>query len=628
MDVAERFPPLPPKGSGLIEFISCIGVLALQRFTEWYTPLWRTLHAYFHDYLAFVQRQTGVGRGQPLFVFTAFWGVFWGTWLVSSLSYILLVLSFRLIVHTVVGFAFGLVGFLRSVRAVFADAGGWFEPVGGHLAPILRVLATPAADTIAFNRAVAEEIPLRQNPTPVVDLSTTRTEYDARGPYVKTTFNGIEMIVRLNAPTLTKTSPPSPIETGGKEAVLVSSVRPQKAQLPASQISILLDGVHHGWAVRYNETTLLLTRHQLEQMLGFAGSITLSRGEKQIPLKKLQPTGKFPHGSDYAGLSVESGLFSALQASVAKHALPMSGPFELFTYDDAQQTALCLGKMERSEDSNLIFVHNAWSRKGTSGAGIWQNSKLVGVHTGSNASATENYATSITYVDTYLNPNTTVNESFHADGNHSRDVLSEDLLQRLQREEFSHRANRNSELATIMDDLTSEIQERRYQESIFHRDQIEDMLERSKLDDLTQNEIKSYLYGQSGTRGMSKKNAKKYGHNESDIKEESLLSSETLSSPKAKPSSKGSKRSVTPPQSAPALEKPKTPSSTPSEMETLIEGIMERSLKKHLPSQPQTEALSSSSTHSSSNKGSLYDPQLAASLASEKASKKRSKTTR
>lgn len=467
----------------------------------------------------------------------------------------------------------------------------------------------------------------------MIDLSTTPVLYDANwGPYVRSTVNGIEMVIRLN-PLSHVTSSSPPFESGGKEAVLLASVTPVPANPPSSQVSILLNGKHHGWATRIGPNVLLTTLHQFEQIQQFAGPVYMARGGKQIPLRKdgqaLKTIGRFPTSSDQIAVHVDASAFSAIGTTVAKRGAPISGQFQMFTHNDTNETVLCVGTMQRSEASNLIFVHNGWSKPGTSGAPVWQNDRIVAVHTGSNAQATENYATSVTYVDKYLDPLVKTNESFHADGNHSRDLISEDLVDRLLKEEFSHRNARNMDAAIALDDLSSEIQERRYNGSLYAREQVDEYLKRSQLDDLTQKEIKDYLYGQSGTRGMSKKNFKKFGIQESDIKGDSQLSSATTSSlKKEKSTPKDSKPLVEPARSEPVPERPRAPSLTASDIKKLVTDAIQESLAKPSPTPPRTETPPPSSAPSSSSTGGLHRPEIAASLVSEKASKQHYRSTR
>lgn len=553
-------------------------------------------------------------------------GVGFISWSIANLLYKLCVLVGRVVIHSLVAVGFTVVRGFQLLRRLCHEIRDSLDFDAGALAPLLRSARVPVRDTIAYNRAISEAIPLLPQPAPVIDLSTSVVQYDALlGPHARITVNGIETVVRLN-PLNHAVSLSPPIETGGKEAVLLSSVTPQPAQPPSSQVSITLGGKHHGWAVRIDSKTLLTTKHQLDQVLTYAGTVCMERGGKQIPLdrSKLHPVGRFPSSSDQAAFSLEPGTFSAIGVTVAKRAAPISGQFQLFTHNDMAQSVLCVGTMQRSEGSNLIFVHNGWSKPGTSGAPIWQGDRVVAIHTGSNAQATENYATSMTYVDQYLNPLADVKESFYADGNHSRDLASEKLVERLLKEEFSHRNARNMELATVLDDLSSEIQERRYNGSLYARDQVEDLLQRSKLDDLTQDEIKTYLYGQSGTRGMSKKNLKKFGVLESDIKGDSRLSSAATSSSKAAtPTPKDSKPLVEPAPSEPVPERPRAPSLTVSDIKKLITEAIQESLAKPSPTPPPTETLMQSSAPSSSSTGGLHRPEIAASMVSEKASKKR-----
>lgn len=501
---------------------------------------------------------------------------------------------------------------------------------------------TPITEARAFHHALSVAKEPTRSVTEIV-LEHGRIAFDTDGPYYPANINGQEVVIRLNPnvivamTSLTKPVPPAN-ETAGKEAALTTSRAPREAAMPPSQLMVKYEGRVIGFATRIGPDTLLLTQHEIDTMRACTGPLFLATANAEIPLSKIEQTGDFPNGSDLAAIKLGTGFFSALSCKVATLSVPVQGPATIHTLDDLGRPVLAWGALERDPAHSGILRHTCWTKPGTSGAPVWQNGRIVAVHTGTNPDKTTNLATSTRYVSAYLGLGE--KETYWADDSYDRDDNRDHLIEQVEELERKYRFGDSKDLglAEEADALWTDIRDSRYQEIITSKEEMVERLERLNAGTALQHEIMERLYGQAGTRNMSKKNARKYGLETGDIKGPSTSTSATTLGKMGKSTLKGvaSKSSaVLPPSEAPKTEEKVASLPTTAQIDAMVAAAVSKALmeKQSTPSDKPSSSVSRpaepapSSPHSSIKPKGLYRPQVADSILSRKASKGPSKTT-
>lgn len=350
--------------------------------------------------------------------------------------------------------------------------------------------------------------------------------YDRDGAYAPVEINGVKTNIRvmptkINELRLAAAAVLPPIETAGKEAALVSSLRPKHAAFPKGQLSISLDGKHLCFAIRADAKTLITVRHGADQFTNFAGTVTLELDNKLVVVTKWHPTGRFPVNSDLAAFLIEPGVFATLGVAVARFGFPISGPAAVHAFDDLAQTTVGFGRLSKGQEYTGILEHNCWTKPGASGAPVLQDGVVVAIHTGSDPTGQRtNLATSTRYLQMFLGVK--LDETFYRDGEWDRDPQYEEFLNLFHNIAVKNQG-RNKEVYEAADDIWTEFSESRFGEHFLNEDERQERLDRLDLADATKLDVKKYFEGKALKGGSGKKAARKFGMQSS--KKEAALAS-------------------------------------------------------------------------------------------------------
>jgi len=500
-----------------------------------------------------------------------------------------------------------------------------------------EIATTPAFETVALGKNLARVV--EANPPPLEMVLSNNIKYDAKGPFVVEMIGGKEIVIRISMDTMlklqgiNKTVSLLPNETGGKEAALPTSSSPHPSEMPSWQVAVVTEDRPIGFGVRVRSNVLLVTRHEYDIMVSCPVLYLQGRTTK-IQLKDLKPTGKFPLASDLFALEVGPSVFGSIGTKVAPLGVPIAGPAAVFGNDNLGIPSVSFGSLHRDPSATGILYHNCWTKKGTSGAAIIQNGRIVGLHTGSNDNATVNVATSIRYLPVYLgeamSSNTKkVNETYFKDDTYDRDYEREQMLDRLVGLEKTLRSEK-SEYASLADDIWSDINEHRYGAALMDQDELEEKLERLNAGTSTQQEIRDYYNKQSGSK-VSKKALKKFESD--DIKGASSEKSRTTPGKPVSPSVMASASSTSAKHvrfNQPRSQRKVSQSSASDEEELDESSTQPPRIQSRKPSSSASlqEAPTPSSTPSNSKPDGLSRPDVAAQMASAKAAWRRRTTTR
>lgn len=373
---------------------------------------------------------------------------------------------------------------------------------------------------------------IRSVPAQVVTITADRLGFDNDGPFLVTDIAGRTVRIRVDAAQLSQATmrpslslPSSQIETSGKEAKLLDALRPTAGEMPKSQISLLIDGVHMGFGVRVKEDVLLLTAHQADQLDAFPGEIAIAYGEKQRPLEpRPRRIGSFPRTSDLAAYRIPANMFSMLGCGVAKLGHVLSGVATVSVFDDIGMPVSCMGRLQRSEHVGIV-EHTCWTIKGSSGAAVTQNGKVVALHTGADpAGKQRNLATSVRYLEQYLGEPKIVfeedaKESYFANDRFDVDPEAEKLSRILHEYAAKHAIgpHKNHDLYEAANDLASEVQELRFSSGFLEMEEINALMDQLDMGLDHKNLAKDYFTGRLNVPGSSHKNLTKSKYAESNV---------------------------------------------------------------------------------------------------------------